>query len=272
MGIETMLSHGIGWCKAHSPQLLTGGATIGVILTGVLSYRAGLKSERILNEKRKEFKYIDPDDREAKRSILFETVKDITPYVLPAVVVGGLTIVCCNKAQAINASRIATLSSIVGMATKELTDVHEEMVETFGEKKAKQVRDKAMQRRFNKEHPNDGEECRYLFDCGGDILCCDIYGDIYFTSTHEKVRQAIENLSYQCADEGNVTLNDLYLKLGIPTKDWANSVVWSYRDLKYETNNFGVPIPKLPIETTTILGFNDKPCLGIRYDCDSVCY
>ena len=89
-------------------------------------------------------------------------------------------------------------------------------------------------------------------------------------STHEKVRQAIENLGYQCADEGKVTLNDLYLKLNIPPKDWAYGVKWDYKDLRYETDNFGVPIPKLPIETTTILGFNDKPCLGIRYDANTL--
>lgn len=270
MALQDILDAGMKWAKDHSSQIFTGLATAGVVATGVLSFRAGTKAAGILEAKREDWKDTDPEDKETKRTIIFETAKEMAPTVIPAVVVGVFTIVCGLKSESINSSRIATLSSIAGMTAKQLKDINEELHDSFGEKKAKQIRDKALQRRFDKEKPNDKEECKYLIDCGGDVLCCDIYGDVYFMSTHEKVRQAIENLGYQCADEGKVTLNDLYLKLNIPPKDWAYGVKWDYKDLRYETDNFGVPIPKLPIETTTILGFNDKPCLGIRYDADTL--
>lgn len=272
MSFSDIWDSGVQWCKDHSSQILTGLASVGVVATGVLAFRAGTKAAHILEAKREDWKDIDPDDKETKRTVIFETAKEMAPSILPAVAVGAFTIVCGIKSQSISSARIATLTSLVSMTAKEIKDINSELVDSFGDKKAKQIRDKAMQRRFNTEHPNDEQECKYLIDCGGDVLCCDIYGDVYFMSTHEQVKQAIENLAYQCADEGNVTLNDLYLKLNIPHKDWANSIIWSYRDLSYEVDNFGVPRPYLPIETTTILGFNDKPCLGIRYDCDSICY
>lgn len=265
------------WCEKHSTQILTGAAVGGVVLTGIFSFRAGTKASKVLEAKREDWKDIDPDDKEAKRAVIFETVKEMAPSIIPAVGIGIFTVVCCLKSQSINSARIATLSSIAGMTAKQLSDINAELEESFGEKKAKQIHSKAVQRRFNEEAPNDEQELKYLIDCGGDVLCCDIYGDIYFMSTHEEVNQAIEALSYQCADEGNVSLNDLYLKLNIPPKDWAYGVEWNYKDLKYEMNNFGVAVPRLPIETTTIMGFNGKPCIGLRYDIvphtnDSFCY
>jgi len=266
MEFNDICKRGVKWASDHSPQIFTALASVGVVVTGVLSFRAGIKASKILEDKSEDWRDTDPEDSETKRTIIFETAKEMAPSLIPAVAVGVFTIVCGLKSQSINSSRIAALSSIAGMTAKQLSDINTELEESFGSKKAKQIRDKAMQRRYSQEHPNDEQECKYLIDCGGDVLCCDIYGDVYFMSTHEKVRQAIENLGYQCADEGKVTLNDLYLKLQIPPKDWAETIEWSYKDLRYETDNFGVPIPKLPIETTTIMGFNDKPCLGIRYD------
>lgn len=270
MNFNDIFEKGVSWAKAHSSEIFTGCAAVGVVITGVLSFRSGMKASKILEEKREDWKDTASDDKETKRTIVLETAKELAPSVIPAVGVGIFTIVCGIKSQRINSARIATLTSIASMTAKQLSDINTELNESFGEKKAKQIRDKALQRRFNEEHPNDKSEMKYLIDCGGDVLCCDIYGDVYFISTHENVNRAIRDLSYQCADEGNVTLNDLYLKLNVPTKDWAYSIRWDYKDLRYETDNFGVPIPKLPIETTTILSFDNKPCIGIRYDADTI--
>lgn len=264
--IENTIIAGTAWTKAHTTELLTAGIITGVVGTGIFSFKAGLKAARILDAKKQDLMDIHPDDREAKRAIIGEAIKEMAPSILLASAIGLGTIACTWKAYSFTSAQIATLTGIAGLSAKQIADLNAEMLESLGEKKTKQIRDKAIQRRFNQENPNDGEECRYLIDCGGDVLCCDIYGDVYFMSTHENVRQAIEALGYQCADMGKVDLNDLYLKLKIPPKDWAAGVIWTYRDLIYEPNNFGVPIPKLPITTTTIIGFNDKPCLGIRYD------
>lgn len=265
---DALFNNGVCWTKAHSTQLLTFGMGIGVVVTGVCAFRAGMKAATILEEKRKDLEDTAPDDKETKREITKETVKELIPVVLPAVAAGIFTIFCGVKAESINSTKLLNYASIAGIATKQAKDINDEIKETFGDKKAKQIRSKAMQRRFTAEHPNDDKEYKYLLDCGGDVLCCDIYGDVYFLSTHEKVNHAIEALGYQCAEMGKVDLNDLYSKLGIPEKDWATGVFWNYKDIIYEPNNFGVPIPKLPIETTTVMGFNDRPCLGIRYDFD----
>ena len=264
--ITSSIIAGSTWAKAHTTELLTAGIITGVVGTGIFSFKAGLKAARILDEKKKDLKDIHPDDKEAKRAIIGETVKEMAPSILLASAFGVATICCTLQAYNFTTAKIATLTGIAGLSAKQIADLNAEMINTLGEKKTKQIRDKAVQRRFNQEHPNDESECRYLIDCGGDVLCCDIYGDVYFMSSHEAVKQAIEALGYQCADMGKVDLNDLYLKLGIPPKDWAAGVIWTYKDLRYETDNFGVPIPRLPITTTTIIGFNDKPCLGIRYD------
>lgn len=256
----------INWVKTNPTKVLTGMTIFGIAVSTFMAFRTGTKAGRIMDSVKKDWAEAG-SDKETKKEIIEDVCFEIGPSAVATAIVFCLTIACCIKNHKINSATIAKFSTIAGIATKQISDINEELIETLGEKRAKQISDKAYQRRWSKEHPNKGSEIKYIYDCGGDVFCGDTFCNVYFTSTYEKLNQAIENLSYQCAEEGQVNLNDLFSKLGgidyIPICD---SVVWTYRSLRFEVDNFGNKIPRLPIYTTTFIAWNDRPCLGLRYD------
>lgn len=266
MGILTLIKSGVNYCKSHPSQIYTIASSGCIILTGIFAFRAGTKANKVLKEKR--IKYDEySDDKEIKRKILVDTIISLAPSLLPAVGFGALGIACniCNHVKHVNT--VASITSIATMAANQLSDVNEEIKDRFSENKVKSIQTEAAQRRFRKDKPNDGNELKYLIETGGDVPCVIPYMGTYFYTTYDKVNASIQNLAYQCADSGEVSLADLYLKLGLRPKGACHDITWNEDDLEYVMDNFGAPIPKLPtIRTTTLMEFDDKPWLAIIFD------
>lgn len=259
------MSSVINWVKSNPSKVLTGITIFGLTVSTLMAFRTGTKAGRIMDSVKKDWAEAG-SDKELKKEIIEDVAFEIGPPAIATAIIFGLTIACCVKNHKLNSATIAKFSTIAGIATKQITDINEELIDTLGEKRAKQISDKAYQRRWNKEHPNKGSEIKYIYDCGGDVFCGDTFCNVYFTSTHERLNQAIENLSYQCSVEGKVNLNDLLMKIGVDYIPICDSVVWTERSLRFEVDNFGNRIPRLPIYTTTFIAWNGKPCIGLRYD------
>ena len=262
-----LIKAGINYCKSHPSQVYTVASSGCIVLSGIFAFRAGTKASKILEEKRRDYYDCYPGDKAAKREVLLETLAALAPSLLPAVAFGGLGIAfnICNHVNHLNT--VASLTSIATIAANQLSDVNEEIKDRFSESKAKAIQTEAAQRRFRKDKPNDGNELKYLIETGGDVPCTVPYMGTYFYTTYDKVNASIQNLAYQCADSGEVSLADLYLKLGLKPKGACHDVTWNEDDLEYVVDNFGTPIPKLPmIRTTTLMEFDNKPWLAIIFD------
>lgn len=256
----------INWIKNNPTKILTGATITGIIVSSILSFHAGTKASRIIDEAKEELEKTDPNDKEIRREIMFDAGKKMAIPTISTLVTIGLTIFCCVKNHNLNAATIASISSLASISAKQVADINAEMINSLGDKKAKEIRGKALKRRFDIDHPNDGNEFKCIEDCGGNILCGDAYTDKYWSGSVERMNRAIEDLAYECADMGKVSLNDLYLKNGAKYCPIAETVIWTLRDLTYVEDNFGNRRPKLPIETTTFVAFNGKPCLGLIYN------
>ena len=267
MVLANLIKAGIRYCKSHPSQVYAVASSGCIVLSGIFAFRAGTKASRILDKHREDFNMCDPYDKAAKRQVIKETILDILPSLLPAIAFGSLGIACNIGGHISNMNKIASLTSIASVAANQLSDVNTELKEKFSENKVKAIQTEAAQRRFRKDKPNDGDEIKYLIETGGDVPCTIPYMGTYFCTTYDKVNRAIQNMAYQCAESGEVTLADLYLKLGLKPKGACHDISWNEEDLEYSMDNFGTPIPKLPmIRTTTLMEFDDKPWLAIIFD------
>ena len=68
--------------RQNQAELMAIGAVFtmwGAIYT---AYKAGPKAEKILAEKRKDLQDVAPEDKSTKRTVLWETVRELTEYLL----------------------------------------------------------------------------------------------------------------------------------------------------------------------------------------------
>lgn len=256
----------INWVKSNPTKVLTGLTIAGVSLASVFSFYAGTKAEKVIEAHRYDWEHTYPDDKETKREIILDAGKEMILPTLPAIFFIVLTIFCTVKNHKLNAAEIASLLTLGSLSSKQLADINTELIESLGEKKAKEIRGRALARRFNEDHPNCNNQFLAIEDCGGDVFCGDAYTNTFWMGSHERLNRSIEDLAYDCVNLTKVSLNDLYLKNGLEYCPIAETIVWTLRDVTYVEDNFGNRIPKLPIETTTFIAkWNNKPCLGLIY-------
>lgn len=232
----------------HSPKILTVTSGICTVATGVLAFKAGTKSSKIIEEMKEDIR----DCPEDKRGIILDGAKRMAPHIIPPIITCIAGVACAGKAQSINAKRLLDISSVAAMSAAQLGDLNKELKE---EDKMK-LANKAVEKRLNMTP----ETQHYILDAGGDVYCSIPYLNVDFVSDYETVNQAIENLAFKCANRGGVTGTDLLELLGIYDYVGPSDIFyWSSADLDNCTG-----CPKLPIETTTVMRY-DKPCLAIYF-------
>jgi len=112
--------------EENSSTLLTAGGVIGVIGTGVLSGRAGLKAGRILEAADQEGFATDDDYEPPTR---FEQVKSVGLHFAPPIVTGATTIAAVVMAHRMSAQKIAALTVAYSLAERNLGEYKDKVSE-----------------------------------------------------------------------------------------------------------------------------------------------
>jgi hypothetical protein len=89
MGTQQLQKHldsFLKWTDRNTPTILTTLGVIGLLQTGIMAYKAGPKGEAIVEAKKQDLRDCAPGDKEAKRAVYGELVKEMTPVVAPPVV------------------------------------------------------------------------------------------------------------------------------------------------------------------------------------------
>lgn len=248
--------------KRRSPEVLTGISVLGLWGTVYKSYRAGLVAHDILERKRQDMADTHPDDREARKAVTKETVKEMIPVVAPIIIMGGITTGCIIGSNRISNKRIATLSAAYMLSDNALKEVNEKMDAVL----TAQQKDK-VKGGIAKDHLDEAEkrgEPRPVIVAGtGDVLCLDSYSGRPFRSNAQKIGQAINILSADCAAEMYVSLNDFYdllREFGAVELDrlpMGDDFGWNVDDLDRQ---------QLPISISAQLTNANEPCLCVEYD------
>lgn len=246
----------LDFCKAYYQRnkrnLLTGIALSGCVTNAFMWFDAGSKCNEIFKEKNDDLKYCD--DKEGERAVMFETIKEVTPVVLPPLVMTigtGAAILYSNKEAA---KEIAVLSTAYAVTKKDLVDTRLKMKDIFGEKKSRNVMDQVTKDRFEQTqnaYPNVYDTHR------GKVLCKDEYSGRFFYSNATEIQLAINKLSIKLPHEMWIELNYFYELLGLEQIKMGDQLGWNAED----TYN-----GEIPIRFTSLLTDHDEPCLVISFD------
>lgn len=249
--------------KKNSPVILTGLAVAGVISTAYSAFKAGPRADKILEEYRKDMRDCHPKDKEAKRTVVGETVKKMVPVVAPTVIMGGSTIACVVGSHSISSRRIAVLSAAYSLSESTVKNLNSKMEEMLGEKKARAIKDSIMKDKLRESEKNDQKllgDGNVIVPDNGYVLCKDLHSGRPFYSTAEKIKQAIVKCSFDVQQDMWVSLNDFYDEIGSPQLEHiplGDDLGWNVEDTIRG---------QLPITLTALLTDDGKPCLCVDAD------
>lgn len=222
--------------------VLAGAASITGVVTAVYATPKAV----ILLDKRKE--ELDEEKLDA-----VETVKTVWKLYLPtaAAEVACLTFLGCAITN--NHKHTAALSTAYAISENAFREYRDKVIETIGEKKEKEIRDKIAQDKVRDYPPVCIDAPRNMTD----QYCYDLLSDRYFWSTVEKIKKAQNDLNdsmIRSGVGGYTYLNDFYEAIGLRGTKFGESAGWDY----YKCG-------LIELDFDAVLTEDGKPCLVVDF-------
>jgi hypothetical protein len=232
----------------NSPAILTGIGVAGAITTAVLTGKAVLKADRILNEA-----VVRANGYEAEykpRDIFPREKFDLTwKFYIPPVVTGIVTVGAIIMANQIGTRRAAAMASMYVLTDKAFTEYKEKVLEKVGETKARNIHDDIAQDRVN---ANPVTEREIIMTGGGSALCFEPFTGRYFHSDMETLKKAQNDLNYLVNNSYYASLSDFYDLIGLDHTTLSDDLGWNSDEL-------------LELHFTSVLAGDGRPCLSFEY-------
>ena len=188
----------------YSPQILTGIGIAGMITTVVLAVKATPKALELIEDRKEEL--------DAGKLTVVDTVKAAWKPYVPAAVTGVLSTVCIIGGNAVGTRRTAALAAAYKISETALHEYKDTIVETVGEEKAKEIKEKVAQNKLDK---NPVVEKQIIVTNKGTFLCYDSLSGRYFQSDIETIRKAQNDINDYLFSEDYASLNMFYDFLGL---------------------------------------------------------
>jgi hypothetical protein len=260
MGTQQLQKHLVSflkWTDRNTPTILTTLGVIGLVQTGIMAYKAGPKGKSIAEAKKQDLRDCAPEDKEAKRAVYGELVKEMAPVVAPPVAMGIATGVCIIGSNQVSNRRIAAISAAYSLTETALRDYKEKTIQLLGEKKSQNIREALAKDKVAANPPKEQDSNQVILTGDGDVLCMDSYSGRYFRSNAQKIGSAINRMSRQLQTDMYISLNEFWDEIGIPRTPMGNDLGWNVDDCQRGM---------LPISLTAVLTPDDQPCLCVDYD------
>ena len=217
MGKLQVIKKSIGPVLARrSPEIMTAlglGSLFGAIGFGI---GATPKACELIEERKL-------DEGKDKLTPL-EVVQTTWKCYIPMAVSAGVGTACIVGAAHKNYKRNTALAAAYGLAQESMQIYRDKVIETLGEKKEAEIREKADQERINRHPPQSFEVNPFppdsLFE----------YEGRYFASTWENVRSAVLQLGedmLSCSGEPEVTENDFFELVNLPYQRESSRKIWN---------------------------------------------
>lgn len=203
----------------HSPEILTGLGIAGMITTTVLAVKATPKALDLMNDKK--------DELETDKLTVKETIKTTWKCYIPATLTCVTSTACLIGASSVHLKRNAALATAYKLSESAISEYKDAVIETFGEKKEKAVRDKAAEEKMKKNPVSSSE---VFITEKGNTLCYDAISGRYFKSDLERIKRAENALNKQLLNEMYVSLNDLYDELDLDHTKVGDELGWKIDD------------------------------------------
>lgn len=200
----------------NSNKILMGFGIAGMITTTVLAVRATPKAMILIEEEKRSKK----ESETTKIDIIKAAYK---PYI-PAIFTGAFSIACLIESSNISAKRTAAIAAAYKLSETALSEYKDAIIETVGEKKAKEIKDKIVEKRIEN---NPVDSATVVFTGYGETLCYDSISGRYFRSNLEKIKKTENEINYALRNDDYVALNYLYDLLGLEETNIGDDLGWN---------------------------------------------
>lgn len=233
----------------HSPEILMAMGITGMITTTVLAVKATPKALLLIEQEKQEL------DVESLTTV--ETIKATWKCYVPAVATGLVSVACVVGSNSVNAKRNAALATAYKLSETAFSEYRDKVIETFGDKKEKTVRDKVSEEKI-KENPVSKTE---VFITGkGQTLFFEPLSSRYFYANIDLIKRAENKLNKAIITDpfdAGVTVNDFYEEIGLPATATGDNLGWK---IGYLIDIY--PSAQMAEEGTEHEG---EPCIVLNY-------
>lgn len=201
--------------REYSPEILTGLGISGALYSIVLAVKATPRAKEAIDSRKK------AEKRELTKKEVFVTA---WRYYIPCALSYLSSTGCIIFAGAIHSKRNTVLTTAYSLSESALKLYQEKVIETIGEKKEQEVRD-----RIAKEHveKNPIGTREIIITSSGDTLCYDAFSSRYFKSNIEKLKQSVNELNRRMISDMCLSLNDFYDEIGLGGIKCGDQIGWN---------------------------------------------
>lgn len=226
----------------HAPEILTGFGIAGMFTATSLAVAGTTKAVKVVENKKKE----EGVDSLTKS----EVVKTCWKCYIPTASMLGVSTACLIGAHSVHASRTAALTAAYKISESAFAEYKEKVIETIGEKKEHEVRDRIAKDRVD----NDPISRHDVIITGkGDTTCYDTWSKRYFKSDLDKIRRAVNTLNREMINDMYVSLNDFYDEIGLSHSELGYKMGWN------------IDKGLIDIYPSAQLDENEEPCIAIAF-------
>ena len=240
----------------HGPEILTGLGIAGMITTTILAVRATPKALDLIAEA-EDKKLESGNSEELTKS---EVVKAAWKPYVPAAITGITSIACLIGASSASAKRNAALMTAYNLSATALSEYKEKVVETIGEKKEREVRNKVAEERISKEPVN---KSAIIVSSNGATRCFDTITKRRFMSDIENIKRIVNELNRRMVNgEDYISLNEFYYALGLDGSSIGDELGWNVTrglielDFSAQLDTDGVPCIVIDYSVVPKRGYN----------------
>ena len=245
INLSAIMKNAQVWMSKHSPEILTGLGIAGMVTTTVLAVKATPKALLLIEDRKDEL-----DLYSDEKLPVVETLKVAWKPYIPAAVTGTISVACLIGASSVHLRRNTALAAAYHLSETALGEYKEKVIETIGEHKEKNIRNKIDKDHVEKNPPQNNE---VIITGDGDTLCFDYHSGRYFKTSIDKLKKIENTLNSRLLREDYISLNDLYDELGLSFTQIGDDLGWHVSKGLIE---FGFSSQLV----------NDTPCLVLNYN------
>lgn len=241
--IETFIQTAKGELIEHSPEILTGLGIASMFGGIIFAIQATPKAIKAIKQKKKELN--------KEKLTVPEVVGATWKYYIPTAASFTAGTACIIGSDSIAKKRTAALAAAYSITETALTEYKAKVKEVIGESKEEKVRERIIDDKIRENPPKNNE---VIITKKGETLFYETISGRYFKSDIEKVRRAENELNRNMRSDIQISVNDLYMMLGLPITNKVNDDIGWDIDHGYIEFIFSAHMSE-----------DEQPCIAIDY-------
>lgn len=214
--MKDFIKHAEIWTTKHSPEILTGLGITGMFSMTVMAVKATPKAMRLIEEKKRE--------EQVDALSVGETIKVAWKPYIPVALTGIFSTACLIGSNSVNSRRNAALAAAYKLSETALAEYKDKVIETVGEKKEKEVRDKIAKSKVENNPPKSNE---IIVTGKGKTLCFEVISGRYFESDIDTIKQVENKINHRLLRNNTLSLSEFYYELGLSATSISDDMGWN---------------------------------------------